>query len=65
MNKNKRKKILRITQIKSGIGYKSKAKATLRALGLRKMHQTVEQVDNPQIRGMINVIGYLLKVEEL
>tara|TARA_Y100001935_G_C17019912_1_gene367244 strand:+ start:265 stop:462 length:198 start_codon:yes stop_codon:yes gene_type:complete len=65
MNKNKRKKILRITQIKSGIGYKSKAKATLRALGLRKMHQTVEQVDNPQIRGMINVIDYLLKVEEL
>ena len=65
MNKNERKKILRITQIKSGIGYKSKAKATLRALGLRKMHQTVEQVDNPQIRGMINVIDYLLKVEEL
>ena len=65
MNKNKRKKILRITQIKSGIGYKSKAKATLRALGLCKMHQTVEQVDNPQIRGMINVIDYLLKVEEL
>ena len=65
MNKNKRKKILRIKQIKSGIGYKSKAKATLRALGLRKMHQTVEQLDNPQIRGMINVIDYLLKVEEL
>ena len=65
MNKNKRKKILRITQIKSGIGYKPKAKATLKALGLRKMHQTVEKVDNPQIRGMINVIDYLLKVEEL
>ena len=65
MNKNKRNKILRITQIKSGIGYKHKAKATLRALGLRKMHQTVEKVDNPQIRGMINVIDYLLKVEEL
>ena len=65
MNKNKRNKILRITQIKSGIGYKYKAKATLRALGLRKMHQTVEKVDNPQIRGMINAINYLLKVEEL
>ena len=65
MNKNKRNKILRITQIKSGIGYKHKAKATLRALGLRKMHQTVEKVDNPQIRGMINVIDYLVKVEEL
>tara|TARA_B100001750_G_C15065341_1_gene378414 strand:+ start:403 stop:591 length:189 start_codon:yes stop_codon:yes gene_type:complete len=58
-------KILRITQIKSGIGYKPKAKATLKALGLRKMQQTVEQNDTPVIRGMINVIPYLLKVEEV
>ena len=58
-------KTLRITQIKSGIGYKPKAKATLKALGLRKMQQTVEQNDTPAIRGMINVIPYLLKVEEL
>ena len=48
-------KILRITQ----------AKATLEALGLKKMHQSVEHGDSPQIRGMINVIPYLLKVEEL
>ena len=58
-------KKVRITQIKSGIGYKPRAKATLIALGLKKMHQTVEHVDCPQIRGMINVIPYLLKVEEL
>jgi len=58
-------KTLRITQIKSGIGYKPKAKATLKALGLRKMQQTVEQNDTPAIRGMINVIPYLLKVEEV
>jgi len=58
-------KILRITQVKSGIGYKPKAKATLEALGLKKIHQSVEQSDSPQIRGMINVIPYLLKVEEL
>ena len=58
-------KKVRITQIKSGIGYKPKAKATLTALGLKKMHQTVEHVDSPQIRGMINVIPYLLKVEKL
>jgi len=58
-------KTLRITQIKSGIGYKPKAKATLKALGLRKMQQTVEQNDTPVIRGMINVIPYLLKVEEV
>jgi large subunit ribosomal protein L30 len=58
-------KTLRITQIKSGIGYKPNAKATLKALGLRKMQQTVEQNDTPVIRGMINVIPYLLKVEEV
>ena len=58
-------KILLITQVKSGIGYKPKAKATLEALGLKKIHQSVEHSDSPQIRGMINVIPYLLKVEEL
>lgn len=62
MEKNKK---IRLTQIKSGIGYKKKAKNTLAALGLRRMHQTVEHSDSPQIRGMINVIPYLLKVEEL
>jgi large subunit ribosomal protein L30 len=61
----KKMKTLRITQVKSGIGYKPKAKATLRALGLRKMHQSVEQADSPQIRGMVNLIPYLLRVEEL
>jgi len=58
-------KIIRLTQIKSGIGYKQKAKATLEALGLRRMHQSVEHTDSPQLRGMINVIPYLIKVEEL
>ena len=61
----KKMKTLRITQVKSGIGYKPKAKATLRALGLRKMHHSVEQADSPQIRGMVNLIPYLIKVEEL
>ena len=61
----KKMKILRITQVKSGIGYKPKAKATLRALGLRRMHHFVEQADSPQIRGMVNLIPYLIKVEEL
>ena len=62
---SKSNKILRITQVKSKIGYKPKAKATLSALGLRKMQQVVEHQDSPQIRGMINNISYLLKVEEL
>ena len=61
----KSNKILRITQVKSKIGYKPKAKATLFALGLKKMQQVVEHQESPQIRGMINKISYLLKVEEL
>ena len=61
----KSNKTLRIMQVKSKIGYKPKAKATLAALGLRKMQQVVEHQDSPQIRGMINNIPYLLKVEEL
>ena len=61
MSKNKN---INITQIKSGIGYRKKTKDTLRALGLRKLNQTVEKIDTPSIRGMINKISYLLKVEE-
>ena len=56
---------LKITQIKSAIGYKPKAKLTLYALGLKKINQSVEKVDSPQIRGMINKIDYLVKVEEV
>lgn len=55
---------LKITQIKSGIGYHHTAKKTLIALGLRKMHQTVIQPNNAAIKGMIFKISYLLKVEE-
>jgi large subunit ribosomal protein L30 len=61
----KSNKTLRITQVKSKIGYKPRAKATLAALGLKKMQQVVEHQDSPQIRGMINNIPFLLKVEEL
>ena len=57
--------MLKITQIKSAIGYKPKAKSTLTALGLRKLNQTVEKNDTPQIRGMLKKIEYLLKVEEV
>ena len=55
---------LKITQIKSRIGYKKKAKATLDAMGLKKMNQTVELPDNPAIRGMIKKIEYLIRVED-
>ena len=57
-------KVIKITQIKSSIGYKQKAKKTLAALGLKKLNHTVVKNDTDQIRGMINKIYYLLKVEE-
>tara|TARA_B100000902_G_C26739589_1_gene635439 strand:- start:338 stop:511 length:174 start_codon:yes stop_codon:yes gene_type:complete len=57
--------MLKITQIKSAIGYKPKAKLTLSALGLKKINQTVKKADTPQIRGMIKKIDYLIKVEEV
>ena len=63
MTKTK-KQTLKITQVKSRIGYKKKAKATLDAMGLKKMNQTVELPDNPAIRGMIKNIKYLIKVED-
>ena len=58
-------KILQIQQIKSGIGYKSKAKATLAALGLKRVNQVVQHKDCREIQGMIKSIPYLLKVKEL
>jgi len=60
----KKKSMLKITQIRSKIGYKPKARATLEALGLRKIRQTVELPDIPSVRGMIQKIDYLLKVEK-
>ena len=59
-----KQQMLKITQIKSRIGYKKKAKATLDAMGLKKMNQTVELPDNPAIRGMIKKIEYLIRVED-
>ena len=59
-----KQQMLKITQVKSRIGYKKKAKATLDAMGLRKMNQTVELPDNPAIRGMIKKIEYLIRVED-
>ena len=55
---------LKITQVKSRIGYKKKAKATLDAMGIKKMNQTVELPDNLAIRGMIKKIEYLVRVED-
>ena len=57
-------KVLRLTLVKSPIGYTKRQKATVRALGLRRMNHTVEHVDSPVIRGMINKVSHLLRVEE-
>jgi len=56
--------MLKIKQFKSRIGHKKKAKATLDAMGIKKMNQTVELPDNPAIRGMIKKIEYLIRVED-
>ena len=61
----KQEKILRITLVKSPIGYSVRHKATIRALGLRKMHQTVEQVDTPSLQGMLYLVNHLVDVEEV
>lgn len=59
------KKTLRITQIKSSIGYKADQGKTLKALGLGKIGRTVDQVDNPAVRGMIFKVKHLVKVENI
>jgi large subunit ribosomal protein L30 len=57
--------MLKITLVKSTIGAKPKQKLTAEALGLTKLNKTVEQKDNAAIRGMINVVNHLVKVEEV
>ena len=57
-------KTLRITWVKSDIGFPKDQKATVKALGLRRLHQTVEHTDTPALRGMVNKIIHLLKIEE-
>jgi large subunit ribosomal protein L30 len=56
-------KQLRVKLVKSPIGYDRRQRATLRGLGLRRMQQTVEVADQPAIRGMINKVRHLVKVE--
>lgn len=57
-------KSLRVTLVKSPIGFPKDQKATVKALGLRRMHQTVEHKDTPALRGMLTKIIHLLKIEE-
>lgn len=57
-------KMLRITLERSAIGYSIRHKATVRALGLRKLHQTVTLADTPSLRGMLLMVNHLVKIEE-
>ena len=56
-------KKLRVTLVKSIINTSQRHRATVRGLGLRRLHQTVELKDTPQVRGMITQVGYLVRLE--
>jgi large subunit ribosomal protein L30 len=58
-------KKLRITWVKSSIGYSRRQKGTIRALGLRKLGDVVEQANTPVIRGMVDKVSHLVEVEEI
>ena len=56
-------KKIKVTLVKSIIGTKQSHRATVRGLGLRRMHHTVELADTPEIHGMVNKVSYLIKCE--
>lgn len=60
----KKQHTLSITLVKSPIGYSKRQKATLKAMGLKKINQTVVQVDNQAVRGMIDKVSHLVEVAE-
>ncbi len=57
-------RILKITQIRSAIGYTKGHKATLRALGFHRLNETVRQVDSPALQGMLRKVNHFVLVEE-
>ncbi len=58
-------KMLKITLLKSAIGFSEQHKGTVRALGLRKLHQSVTLPDSPSLRGMLQKVNHLVKIEEV
>ena len=60
----KKKQVVRVTLTKSVIGEKPKTRATVAGLGLKRIHQTVEQVDSASLRGMLAKVSHLVDVEE-
>ncbi len=57
-------KTIRVTLVRSPIGYTKDQKRTVIALGLRRLHQTIEHKDTPAMRGMLNKVVHLVKIEE-
>lgn len=58
------KETIRIRQVKSGIGYAKDQRATLVGLGFRRLNQVVELEDTPSVRGMVNKVRHLIRIEE-
>jgi large subunit ribosomal protein L30 len=58
-------KMVRVTLVRSPIGSPERQKRTVRTLGLRRMHRSVEHIDSPSLRGMIAKVIHLVEVEEL
>jgi large subunit ribosomal protein L30 len=57
------KKTLKVTLVKSPVACKQAHRQTVRGLGLRRLHQTVELEDSPAVRGMIRQVSYLVRLE--
>ncbi|HEX7620088.1 MAG TPA: 50S ribosomal protein L30 [Anaerolineales bacterium] len=64
MAKTSAEKTIKVTLVRSPIGFPVPQKATLQALGLRHINQTVEHKDTPAMRGMLNKVVHLIRVEE-
>lgn len=64
MAKKGEAKMLRITYIRSSIGYSAKHKATIRALGFHRLNQTVVHPDTLTLRGMLAKVNHLVKIED-
>lgn len=64
MAKKTAPKTIKVTLVRSPIGYPRRQKATVRALGLRRLNQTVEHQDSPALRGMLQAVIHLIRMEE-
>jgi large subunit ribosomal protein L30 len=60
----KKQKQIKVTLVRSPIGFQPKHRECVRGLGLKRIHQTVVLEDTPSVRGMVNKIDYMVRVEE-